>query len=63
MSSFASVSEALEILGVSRSCLLRAIDAGQIPSTKLGKRRLIPRAWLDEFERQALATAVPAGVR
>jgi excisionase family DNA binding protein len=44
-----SVSEAAEQLGVCRNHLYSYIDTGDLPSFKLGQRRLINREALDEF--------------
>jgi excisionase family DNA binding protein len=44
-----SVSEAAEQLGVCRNHLYSYIDNGDLPSFKLGQRRLINREALDQF--------------
>ena len=44
-----SVSEAADQLGVCRNHLYVYIDNGQLPSFKLGQRRLINHEALDEF--------------
>ena len=44
-----SVSEAAEQLGVCRNHLYSYIDSGELPSLKMGQRRLINREALDEF--------------
>lgn len=44
-----SVFEAAEQLGVCRNHLYGYIDNGDLPSFKLGQRRLINREALDEF--------------
>jgi excisionase family DNA binding protein len=44
-----SVSEAAEQLGVCRNHLYGYIDNGDLPSFKLGQRRLINREALDDF--------------
>lgn len=42
-----SPSEAAQILGVSRAFIYLRMDDGTLPSVKLGRRRLIPRAAID----------------
>lgn len=37
-----SVAEAAEYLGVNRRTLTRSLDEGEIPSIRVGRRRLIP---------------------
>ena len=44
-----SVSEAANQLGVCRNHLYSYIDNGDLPSFKMGQRRLINREALDEF--------------
>ena len=44
-----SVFEAAEQLGVCRNHLYKYIDNGDLPSLKMGQRRLINREALDEF--------------
>lgn len=34
--------EAAEVLGLTKSSAYRAADAGQIPTLKLGRRRMVP---------------------
>ena len=41
-----TVEEAAEVLGVSRDIAYRAIETGQIPSLRLGRRIVIPTAKL-----------------
>lgn len=41
-----TVEEAAQALGVSRSAAYRAAAAGQIPIVRIGRRMLVPRAWL-----------------
>jgi excisionase family DNA binding protein len=48
-SSFASIAEACEITGISRSALYDSIARGEIASRKLGRRRLIPRSELERL--------------
>lgn len=44
-----SLGEAGELTGLSRSTLLRAIDAGELPRRKVGRRVMIPTAGLLGF--------------
>ena len=44
-----SVDEARKLLGISRGLVYQAIHAGQIPSIRVGRRVLIPRAALQRF--------------
>jgi excisionase family DNA binding protein len=48
---YRSVDELAEILGLSRISVYKALKAGKIPSIRLGKRFVLPRAaiqkWLD----------------
>lgn len=43
----ATVDEAAEILGLSRTTAYKAIHDGEIPSIKIGRRRLVPLAALE----------------
>jgi excisionase family DNA binding protein len=44
-----SVAEAAEMLGLNAKTLYSAIKQGQVPSTHIGKRILIPRAAFDRL--------------
>ena len=44
-----SVDEAYGTLGISESLLYRLTYLGEIPSLKIGRRRLWPRAGLEEW--------------
>ena len=44
-----SVAEVAMLLGVHRSTVYDLLAAGELRSTTLGRRRLIPRAALEEF--------------
>ena len=44
-----SVTEASESLGVSRSLMYELVASGQVPSIKLGKRRLVPVSALQKW--------------
>ena len=54
-----SVDEAARRVGLSRTLLFERIAAGDLPSVKIGKRRLVRltalRAWLQRLERQPAA--------
>jgi excisionase family DNA binding protein len=54
-----SVDEAARRVGLSRTLLYERIAAGDLPSVKIGKRRLVRltalRAWLQRLERQPAA--------
>lgn len=41
-----TVSEAAQVLGVSRSALYKLVLSGDVPSLKIGARRLVPTAGL-----------------
>ena len=43
------VAEALQYAGLGRTALYRAVSAGKIETTKIGKRRLVFRESLDRF--------------
>lgn len=42
-----SVEEAAELLGVSRQTAYKAVRRGEIPSLRLGRKIVVPRAKLD----------------
>lgn len=44
-----SVPEAGEMLGVSRATAWRMVDAGTLPTVRVGRRRLVPVAAIDEL--------------
>jgi excisionase family DNA binding protein len=44
-----SVSEAAEILGISRSLAYTLVRIDELPSLKLGRRVVVPRAALERF--------------
>lgn len=46
-----SVTEAAEVLGVSRSFMYQLVKENRIPSFKLGNRRLIPKESLEAWIR------------
>jgi excisionase family DNA binding protein len=54
--------EAAKLLGVGRDRVFFLLNTGQIPSFKLGARRLIPVSALREFVERAVEP-IPAGAR
>lgn len=48
-----TVTEAAEILGISRPAAFQGVERGEIPHIRVGRRILIPKAALDKL----LATA------
>lgn len=46
-----TVEEVADALGVSRSSAYEAVRAGEIPSVRVGRRILVPRAALEELLR------------
>ena len=59
-----SVAEAAEQLSIGKNHLYKYLDDGQLPSFKLGQRRLINREALDDFrlKLEKLHTAEMRGV-
>ena len=51
-----SVEEAAKILGISRNTAYAAVQSGQLPIVKIGRRFLVPRAALERM----LEGAAPA---
>lgn len=43
-----TVREAAAILGVGPATLYRAVERNEVPFIAIGKRRLIPRVWVDQ---------------
>jgi excisionase family DNA binding protein len=54
MPQFFTIDEAASILRVSRVTIHRKLSSGEIRAARLGKRVLIPAAWLQELVDQAL---------
>lgn len=52
---FVSAKEAARLLSLSRSRVYELMDEGLIPSTRLGRRRVIPVAALHDFAAQLQA--------
>jgi excisionase family DNA binding protein len=46
-----SIREAAALLGISRSFLYELLAAGELPSVRIGRRRLIRPADIDDFLR------------
>jgi excisionase family DNA binding protein len=44
-----TVEEAARLLGISRNSAFRAVQRGQLPSIRIGRRILVPRARLAEL--------------
>lgn len=44
-----SVEEARKLLGLSRGLMYQAVKSGQVPSIRIGRRILIPRALLEQM--------------
>lgn len=44
-----SIREAAEVLGVSKSYLYLLVKQKEIPSLQLGKRRVIPKSYLEQW--------------
>lgn len=55
MSRLISVQAAAERLGISKITCYRHVEAGRLPSVKLGARRLVPEEAIERLVSQALA--------
>ncbi len=44
-----SVDEVAQVLGISRNHAFRCVERGEIPSVRIGRRVLIPAAFLDRL--------------
>lgn len=53
-----SPSQTAQVLGCSKAHVTRRCHAGEIPHRTVGGRLMIPVAWLDRLEAEALATTV-----
>lgn len=51
---FLSRQEVADVLGVSLSSIVRGIQKGDIPFTKIGGRVLIPVSFIDELTKKTL---------
>jgi excisionase family DNA binding protein len=56
-----SVTEAAELLGISRGLAYELARAGQLPSLRLGRRLVVPRAALSAWLERAARAEGPAG--
>ena len=52
-----TVPEAGELLGLSRNAAYEAVARGEIPSVRVGKRILVPRAGIEQMLNEAIAKA------
>ncbi len=52
-----TVMEAGRILGISRGCAYEAARLGQIPTVRIGRRLLVPRAALARWEARKIGRA------
>ncbi|WP_414717064.1 helix-turn-helix domain-containing protein [Tardiphaga sp. 42S5] len=43
-----SVGETAIILGVGKSTLYGAVERGEIPAVRIGRRRMIPKNWVEK---------------
>lgn len=58
---FFTVAETARILRLSWRTMMRRIADGSIPSAKIGHRRLIPRAAIEQIFMAAMAKPIGAG--
>lgn len=59
-----TVEEAARVLGIGRSTAYEAVRCGQIPAMRLGRRAIVPAAWLAQqlgVTVEAVTAAVGAG--
>jgi len=56
-----SVPDAARVLGISRLSAYRAASRGEIPTLRLGKRLVVPKAALEEMLRNPSGHAATAG--
>jgi excisionase family DNA binding protein len=64
MAQFNTVTQAVQILNVSRPTIYRKIKTGEIPVVHLGGRVLIPAVFFEDLKNRALAAAVhPEGAQ
>jgi excisionase family DNA binding protein len=43
------IQEVAKLLGIGRNQAYAAVDAGEIPSIRLGRRRVVPKAAIDRL--------------
>jgi len=58
-----TVEEAASLLGISRSFAYEAVERGEIPSMRIGKRILVPKAVLERFLNTASEVETEEGTR
>ena len=56
---FLSVAQAAELLGVSDDLVYDLIERGEIPSTRLGRRKVVPRRAIDLVLERAMENFDP----
>lgn len=56
-----SIEEAAELLGIGRSTAYDLVKGGELPSVKIGRRRLVPREALHTWIRKKTEGGVPLG--
>lgn len=54
-----SVDEVAKLLGIGRNSAYRAVQTGELPSLRIGRRVVVPRRALEEWltERESLPTS------
>lgn len=57
---FLSIQETAKALGISRISAYRHVEAGTIPSVRVGSRRLIPASYLATLETEAFSSLSPS---
>jgi excisionase family DNA binding protein len=62
MEQFNTITQAVQILNVSRPTIYRKIKTGEIPAVHLGGRVLIPAVFFEELKNKAI-TRQTAGAR
>jgi excisionase family DNA binding protein len=56
MSQFITIDEAIKLFHISRPTINRRIKTGEIPSTKIGSRVLIPSLFIQQLQDKAMNT-------
>lgn len=51
-----SIREAAELLGISQRMTIKLVDAGELRSLKIGRRRLVPMAAVRDYIAERLAS-------
>jgi excisionase family DNA binding protein len=57
MAQFNTITQAVQILNISRPTIYRKIKTGEIPAVHLGSRVLIPAVFFEELRNRAIAAA------